>query len=112
MGGLWEFPGGKLEDGETAEDALARELFEELGIKVEILGKLCGTTHREEGLEILLGFFRARITAGPPEARENQLIRWVSRSTLSSYPMPPADDGVRERISRNQDEASGESTRI
>lgn len=94
MAGLWEFPGGKVESGEGYVDALARELDEELGIKVDIGVPLTFAVHTEVNLEILLLFFMASISSGEPTAREGQEIHWVRRHQLKDYPMPPADDEV------------------
>ena len=91
MGGLWEFPGGKVESGESPEAALVRELEEELGLEVEIGNPLTFAVHEEGGLRILLLFYRVRIVAGDPHGREGQALRWVEASDLSSYPTPPAD---------------------
>ncbi len=94
MAGLWEFPVGKVEDGEPFSDALARELDEELGIEVEIGRPVTFAVHTEPDLEILLLFFSAAIATGVPTPREGQEIRWVQPDELKGYPMPPADDEV------------------
>jgi 8-oxo-dGTP diphosphatase len=91
MGGLWEFPGGKVDDGEGPEEALVRELDEELGIGVEIGDPITFAVHREPGLRILLLFYAATISRGEPEPREEQAIVWVPASRLDQYPTPPAD---------------------
>jgi 8-oxo-dGTP diphosphatase len=91
MGGLWEFPGGKIDGDEAYSDALARELEEELGIEVEVKKPLTFAVHEEFGLRILLLFFEARIVSGEPRGHEGQAVRWVPASELPSYPTPPAD---------------------
>jgi len=91
MGGLWEFPGGKIGDGEGPAEALVRELDEELGLAVEIDRPLTFAVHEELGLRILLLFFGARILSGAPHGKEGQAVKWVSVSELPSYPTPPAD---------------------
>jgi 8-oxo-dGTP diphosphatase len=91
MGGLWEFPGGKVQLDEAPEDALRRELEEELGIIVSVDEPVIFATHDEPGLRILLLFFAATIEAGAPVAREGQKIAWVPPSELAAYPTPPAD---------------------
>ena len=91
MGGLWEFPGGKVDDGEGPPEALVRELEEELGITVAVENPLTFAVHEETDLRILLLFYRARIEAGKPQGREGQPVEWVPVVDLSSYPTPPAD---------------------
>jgi 8-oxo-dGTP diphosphatase len=91
MGGLWEFPGGKIDDGEAYSDALARELEEELGIEIEVEKPLTFAVHEEVGLRILLLFFEARIVSGEPHGREGQAVRWVTAAELPAYRTPPAD---------------------
>ena len=98
MAGLWEFPGGKVEEGESFSEALARELDEELGIVVEIGGPLTFAVHTEPDLEILLLFFSGVIATGVPTPREGQELRWVRPDELRDFPMPPADDEVVELL--------------
>ena len=98
MGGLWEFPGGKIEHGETHAEALIRELDEELGISTVIGEPLTFAIHTESDLEILLLFFWAEIADGVPSPREGQEIRWVLPGELRGLPMPPADDQVVELL--------------
>ncbi len=101
MGGLWEFPGGKVENGESYSGALVRELHEELGISVETGRPLTFAIHKENNLEILLLFFSAVITDGRPRSLEGQEILWVRSDELTNYPMPPADDEVVEMLVRS-----------
>lgn len=91
MGGLWEFPGGKIRDGESPAAALARELREELGVEASIDEPLTFAVHEEPGLRILLLFFAARLISGRPVGREGQEVRWVRPAELPAYPTPPAD---------------------
>lgn len=91
MGGLWEFPGGKVDDGESPGKALGRELEEELGITIAGEYPVTFAVHEEPGLEILLLFYGAHILSGTPSANEGQEIRWVPVSELPAYPTPPAD---------------------
>jgi len=90
--GLWEFPGGAMEDGETPAQALARELVEELGVAIEVGEPLTFAWHRDEARDVLLLFYSARVVGGTPHGREGQEIRWVPRGELAALPAPPADE--------------------
>ncbi len=91
MGGLWEFPGGKLDQGESPAEGLARELDEELGVEVEIGEPLTFAVHREPGLTLLLLFYSAAIVAGTARPLDGQELAWVAPPDLPDYPTPPAD---------------------
>jgi 8-oxo-dGTP diphosphatase len=93
MAGLWEFPGGKMEAGETPEAALARELHEELSIAVEPedMDPFSFASHTYEGFHLLMPVFMLHKWAGEPEPREGQELDWVSPDRLGDYPTPPAD---------------------
>ncbi len=98
LAGMWEFPGGKLEDGESPEEALIRECREECGIEVEV-GKILDVTHhRYPEKDVLLLFFRCELRAG--EVRHLQVAdhAWVAPADLDNYPLPPADEPVIARI--------------
>lgn len=94
MAGLWEFPGGKLEPGERPEDALIRELKEELGIAVKAacLAPLTFASYAYPDFHLLMPLFICRRWEGTPRGIENQAIRWVKPQDLRNYPMPPADE--------------------
>jgi 8-oxo-dGTP diphosphatase len=98
MGGLWEFPGGKIDEGEGPSEALVRELEEELGITVAVDKPLTFAVHEEPGLRILLLFYRARIESGEPRGREGQPVQWIAVADLPSYPTPPADGELVEHL--------------
>jgi 8-oxo-dGTP diphosphatase len=93
MAGLWEFPGGKIEPGETPEAALIRELAEELGIdvKASCLAPFTFASHRYEDFHLLMPLYVCRRWVGTPIARENQELVWARPARLGDYDMPPAD---------------------
>jgi len=93
MAGLWEFPGGKLDAGETPEAALVRELNEELGIDTaeSCLAPLAFASHSYGNFHLLMPLYACRVWKGVPVAREGQALAWVRKKNLRGYPMPPAD---------------------
>jgi 8-oxo-dGTP diphosphatase len=93
MAGLWEFPGGKVEAGERPEEALVRELNEELGIAVRepCLAPLTFASHDYGDFHLLMPLYVCRRWEGRPTAREGQALAWVRPAKLRDYPMPPAD---------------------
>ncbi|CAL4866189.1 CTP pyrophosphohydrolase [Asticcacaulis sp. MM231] len=94
LAGLWEFPGGKVEPGETPEIALIRELEEELGIAVKqaCLAPFVFASHTYETFHLLMPLYLIRRWEGEPEAKEHKAIKWVRPNDMGNYPMPPADD--------------------
>jgi 8-oxo-dGTP diphosphatase len=93
LAGLWEFPGGKVEAGETPESCLIRELDEELGIQVSqaCLAPFVFASHGYDSFHLLMPLYLCRRWQGSARAREHEAIAWVKPARLSDYPMPPAD---------------------
>ena len=93
MAGLWEFPGGKVAPGETPEEALIRELDEELGIDVteNCLAPFTFASHRYDRFHLLMPLYVCRVWQGSVRPREGQALKWVRPARLGDYPMPPAD---------------------
>ena len=93
MAGLWEFPGGKVAPGETPEEALIRELSEELDIDVteNCLAPFTFASHRYDDFHLLMPLYVCRVWNGSVRPQEGQAVKWVRPMRLGDYPMPPAD---------------------
>ncbi len=93
MAGLWEFPGGKIHDGETPEAALIREMNEELAIDTaeSCLAPLTFASHEYEDFHLLMPLYVCRKWKGIVTPAEGQELKWVRKQALTDYPMPPAD---------------------
>lgn len=100
MGGLWEFPGGKVEPGELPEEALIRELAEELGIDVtqSCLAPLTFASHSYDEFHLLMPLYVCRQWDGEVEARDGQELAWVRPNRLGGYDMPPADEPLKATL--------------
>ncbi|HKQ09756.1 MAG TPA: (deoxy)nucleoside triphosphate pyrophosphohydrolase [Rhizomicrobium sp.] len=93
MAGLWEFPGGKIEGGECPEDALIRELGEELGIAVKqaCLAPFTFASHSYPNFHLLMPLYVCRRWDGIPQPRHHAALKWVRPKDMKDYPMPAAD---------------------
>jgi len=102
LGGLWEFPGGKVEGEETAEQALQRELFEELNIQVEELSFYQQVDFNYPDKNVSLQFYHAYNIQGEISAKEGQQWRWVKRESLKDYQFPAANQGIVDHLVCNK----------
>jgi len=102
LGGLWEFPGGKLEPGESFEDALIRELDEELGIEVEVGDLIEDITHDYPEKSVRLRFFKCRWLKHEPYPHDVHALAWITRDQLGNYPFPAADTRLLQQLRDTQ----------
>jgi len=96
--GLWEFPGGKIDGGESAAEALSRELAEELGIAVTAYAPFMKLRHEYEDRVVTIDFFIVSEWKSDPVGREGQSLRWVPKSLLNAHELLPADVPVVEAL--------------
>lgn len=91
MGGLWEFPGGKVEAGETIEECIKREVKEELDIKIEVGDRLTTITHEYETFKVTLYVHDCQYLSGKPQPLECEVIEWVKPAQMNQYQFPQAN---------------------
>ena len=100
QGGLWEFPGGKVEEGESVECALTREFEEELGISVQACTGLTQIKHEYADKSVMLDVLRIERSSGIPQGREGQVIEWRALSKLKALDFPKANERIIRILSR------------
>lgn len=100
---MWEFPGGKLEAGETAEECIVREIKEELELDIAVLGVYARILYHLNGNEIPITFFNAEITGGNMRLNVHEDMRWIKNSEISNYTFMPPDLEVVQRLMDGQD---------
>lgn len=99
LAGLWEFPGGRVEEGETDEAALHREVLHRLGVDVRVDDKVAEKEHPYDGYDVHLTLYACHLEEGKtPEALNVKELRWVASSEFSDYPMPPADQATMDQL--------------
>lgn len=94
MGGLWEFPGGKIEPGETIKECIAREIWEELAIEIKIGDRLTTITHTYENFKVTLYVHDCQYLSGEPQPLECEEIHWVEPSQMNQYQFPQANTQI------------------
>lgn len=103
-GGLWEFPGGKIEPGETGEQALARECREELAVTVQVGPRAAQVLHPYPELTVQLTLYRCRLTEGQPQPLEHTELAWASPAAVAGYALAPADVALWAQVQAEQEQ--------
>jgi A/G-specific adenine glycosylase len=101
LGGLWEFPGGKLEAGETLEDCIKREIQEELAIEIEVEDHLITIEHTYTDFKVTLNVYHCRYLGGEPQPLECDEIRWVTLDEINQFPFPKANEKIIAALRNN-----------
>ena len=108
LAGLWEFPGGKCEKGETLQECLQRELHEELGVVVNVRECVETLEHAYPEKVVQLSFFRCNLVMGEPEGKEGQGIAWIGPKQLGDFSFPEADSKMVQKLHDNETWWAGE----
>jgi A/G-specific adenine glycosylase len=98
LGGLWEFPGGKIEPGESVEDCVSREIKEELGIEIEVRDRLITIEHAYTHFKVTLNVFNCKHLSGEPQPIECDEVKWVTLDDIDQYPFPKANSQIIEAL--------------
>lgn len=101
LGGLWEFPGGKIEPGETVKDCIKREILEEIGIAIEVGEHLITIDHVYTHLHVTLSVHQCRYLTGIPQAIECDEIRWVTLAEIDKFAFPEANEQIIKALRQN-----------
>ena len=102
LGGLWEFPGGKIEPGETMQDCIRREIREELGIEIEVGDHLITVDHAYTHFRVTLNVYHCRRLSGEPQPLECDQVRWVTLDEIDQYPFPKANTKIIEALKQSK----------
>ena len=102
LGGLWEFPGGKREPGESFEACLMREVMEELGLTIAVDEQVASAEHCDAGRQVRLRFYRCTVLAGEPSPLGCEAFCWVAPAEIAAYSFPPADLPLVRQIASGQ----------
>ncbi|GBF80498.1 8-oxo-dGTP diphosphatase MutT [Aphanothece sacrum] len=102
LGGLWEFPGGKIEANETVESCIKREIIEEIGIEIEVEEHLISIEHTYSHFKVTLIVHYCRYLGGEPQPIECQEIRWVTLDEIETFPFPKANTQIIEVLKKNK----------
>ncbi len=100
MGDKWEFPGGKVEDGETSQEALRREMQEELGIEIQSAEFLVDIIHEYEDKKVILDVYEVKQWLGEAQGMEDQPLLWVEKNALENYEFPTANTEILAELNR------------
>jgi A/G-specific adenine glycosylase len=98
LGGLWEFPGGKVEPGETVEACIQREIKEELGIEIEVRDRVITIYHAYTHFDVTLNVFNCGLIRGEPRAIECDEVRWVTLEEIEQFPFPKTNEKIIDAI--------------
>ena len=107
LGGLWEFPGGKREPGETYEECLAREVREELGVEITIGSCFAEITHEYPEKHVRIKFFRAQLRAGEPQPLDCAAVKWINTDELDAFEFPAADEQLLAKLKKGRKGRAG-----